>query len=472
MIELRLGDCLVEMATFADCSVDAICCDPPAGINFMNSDFDSDRGGRDQWISWLAAIMREALRVAKPGAHAFVWALPRTSHWTMTALEDAGWEIRDVVTHLQGASFPKNHDISKALDKAAGAEREVVGTSARHGGGRGFADGAGGFDGAIPVVTSPATDLARQWEGFGTALKPSAEFWVLCRKPISEKTIALNVGRWGCGALNIAASRIGTGDDRTNGGARVSAEGWGWSQSAERPTGGRWPANTVFSHAPGCQQVGVRRVKGGNDPRRKDGMVDHAGLYGGGFHMESSQHQGYADADGLETVDEYSCVEGCPIKILDEQTGRPFTSLRVNAANHARTKTGMFNLKHDGSGYGDIGGASRFFKTFAPEPDLVPFLYVPKASRRDRSSDGTVENTHPTTKSTALMKYLCTLICPPNGTVLDCFLGSGSTGVAAVELGFGFIGIEQSEEYMAIAQARINAAAAKPIQHTLLETSS
>ena len=138
-------DCLEQLKLLEDESVDSLITDPPAGISFMGKDWDGDKGGRAQWITWMSEVMSECLRVMKPGAHGLVWAIPRTSHWTATALEDAGFEIRDVVTHIFGSGFPKSHDISKAIDKAARAKREVVGyekfRDIRNGHGRGLGDG-------------------------------------------------------------------------------------------------------------------------------------------------------------------------------------------------------------------------------------------------------------------------------------------------------------------------------------------
>ncbi len=199
------GDCLEAMRRMEAESVDALVCDPPAGINFMNRAFDSNRGGRDKWIAWLAEIMREAMRTMRPGAHGLVWALPRTSHWTGMALEDAGFEVRDRITHHQGAGFPKSHNVSKAIDKMADAEREVVGTKLGRPGyslnpnpGHGVSM-SGNVDGSLRnpeaecAITAPATDEARKWEGFGTSLKPATEDYWWIRKP---ESIA-----WHCGIM-------------------------------------------------------------------------------------------------------------------------------------------------------------------------------------------------------------------------------------------------------------------------------
>src|SRR5271166_2991347 len=216
MIELKNGDCFEVLKSLPDCSVDSIVTDPPAGINFMNLEFDSDKGGRDQWVSWLTSIMGEAKRVLKHGGHALVWALPRTSHWSACAVENAGFEIRDIIAHVFGSGFPKSLDISKAIDKMAGAEREVLKTLPAGTGPlkRGHVSSTGG---GMSIgterspelkVTAPSTDAAKEWEGWGTALKPAHEHWILARKPITEDTVAENVLKWGTGGINVDASRI------------------------------------------------------------------------------------------------------------------------------------------------------------------------------------------------------------------------------------------------------------------------
>ncbi len=184
ILELLKGDCLVEMKSMQDNSIDALITDPPAGIAFMNKEWDKDKGGRNHWIAWFEEIMEECYRVLKPGAHGLVWALPRTSHWTATALENAGFEIRDVVNHIFGSGFPKSHDVSKAIDKAAGAKREVTKEGQQK-----PAEFSGVFDNSTSSLRErrdiPATFEAKQWEGFGTALKPSVEIWLLVAKPFT-----------------------------------------------------------------------------------------------------------------------------------------------------------------------------------------------------------------------------------------------------------------------------------------------
>jgi site-specific DNA-methyltransferase (adenine-specific) len=181
----------------------------------MGKDWDKDKGGRGAWIDWMSQIAAECLRVLKPGAHALVWAIPRTSHWTATAWEDAGFEVRDRIAHIFGSGFPKSLDVSKAIDKMHGAERKSVGVnqyaSRRTGAGKmgTFENRGAGLGGAeSSIITAPATEAAKQWEGWGTALKPAVEDWWLLRKPISESSIAANVLRWGTGGVNVDGCRV------------------------------------------------------------------------------------------------------------------------------------------------------------------------------------------------------------------------------------------------------------------------
>src|SRR6266550_8565563 len=215
------SDALTALRELPSNSVDAICVDPPAGIHFMGKTFDHDKGGRDQWIAWLQEIMTEALRVIKPGGHAFVWALPRTSHWTTTAIENAGWEIREKHYHLFGSGFPKAANISKMIDQKLGIEREIVGTQVLSGNAayeigvthslyhsaEYMVTGVTTGKKEIPL-TSPASPESKKWDGWFSATKPACEEWILCRKPLSEPTIAENVLKWGVGALNIGATRV------------------------------------------------------------------------------------------------------------------------------------------------------------------------------------------------------------------------------------------------------------------------
>lgn len=426
-MNLFYGDCLEEMKTFEENYIDSLVTDPPAGISFMGKSWDTDKGGRDNWINWMSEVMRECLRVLKPGAHGLVWSIPRTSHWTATALENAGFEVRDCITHLFGSGFPKSLDISKAIDKAAGCEREIISTvrktpsAARchEGWKRPWAEGKNTMD-----ITAATTEDAKEWEGWGTALKPAAEFWWLVRKPLSEKTVAANVLKWGTGGININGSRIGKDIISTHGGgdklARIKtgkSEGVGEYKTHT----GRFPANLVFSHTPECT--------------------------------------------------EDQCTLICAINQLNEQSGNLGKSTGGNSVAISKHSYGKFGkeLNSNQCGFGDSGGASRFFycaKISTRErntglddfPDVIGGIKNTSGrgfSENDPNKIIIVKNNHPTVKSKKLMGYLIKLITPPNGVVLDPFMGSGSTGIAAKENNFRFIGIEKEKEYFDIASARI-----------------
>jgi len=389
----------------AENSVDAIVTDPPYELGFMGKSWDASG------VAFDLATWREALRVLKPGGHLIAFSGSRTYHRMAVAIEDAGFDIRDQIMWIYGSGFPKSLDVSKAIDKAAGAEREVVGT--REVWGRGV-DRFQDIGEEIPVngntgipVTAPATTEAKAWAGWGTALKPAHEPIVLARKPLIG-TVAENVLTYGTGGLNIDGGRVGNETIvTTNGkGFAGSFEG-GENDNGGATHQGRWPANVIH--------------------------------------------------DGSDEV-----VELFP----DTKSGKP-TDIR-----------GTGGIWSDGNGipigpqYGDQGSAARFF-------------YCAKASKKDRNEgldgfeakrraglkgadkDGDLDpvserwrtepcaNHHPTVKPTTLMEYLCKLVTPPNGIVLDPFMGSGSTGKAAMYAGFNFIGIEMTEEYLPIAKARI-----------------
>ena len=374
-IKLMLGDCLDRLKELPDNSVDSIVTDPPYGISFMAKKWDYDVPSVEVWT--------EAMRVLKPGGHALIACGTRTQHRMVVNIEDAGFEIRDVVSWIYGSGFPKSLNISKALDKAAGAEREVVGKSNRHVSGKPEqkTDGLNGSStfkesvGMGQYITAPATESAKQWDGWGTALKPACEFFTLCRKPLSEKTIAANVLKWGTGGINVDGCRVGTeSTKRTNGKSAIWAKD-GMNSEQGGSDSGRFPANLIHD---GSQEVLDMF------PVTKSGGGDRNGEQKGEF------------------------LKG----VGDTGTERTFSA--------------------------NQGSAARFF-------------YCAKASKKDREEG----NTHPTVKPTSLMAYLCRLITPTGGTVLDPYMGSGSTGKAARREGFSFVGIEREPEYMAIAEARI-----------------
>jgi site-specific DNA-methyltransferase (adenine-specific) len=348
------------------------------------------------------------LRVLKPGAHLLAFAGTRTQHRMTCAIEDAGFEIRDMIAWVYGSGFPKSLDVSKAIDKAAGAERGVIGertltgraaqsTKDKGGTYTAAAPSSAGMSKVVPI-TAPATDAAKQWHGWGTALKPALEPITVARKPL-DGTVAENVLRYGTGAINVDGCRVGD-DQRFSAPATPRPGTFNCSPQSGidykgKTVVGRWPANLIHD--------GSEEVMAGF-PETGPSKISNRGL------QNSGRHGGLAD------------------------TGR--------------------NIKHgtDGMrGHNDNGGsAARFF-------------YCAKASKAERGEG----NNHPTVKPVALMRYLCRLVTPPGGTVLDPFMGSGSTGIAAVLEGFGFIGIERELEYLEIARARTAHALQSNRQQTL-----
>jgi site-specific DNA-methyltransferase (adenine-specific) len=400
---IYIGNNLDILPTLQDCSVDSIVTDPPYELGFMGKKWDSTG------IAYNTDLWRECLRVLKPGGHLLSFGGTRTWHRVAVAIEDAGFEVRDSIAWMYGSGFPKSLDVSKAIDKAAGAERKIVGQKIT--GNARTEDGWAG--GQITVdETAPATPEAKQWEGWGTALKPAFEPIVVARKPLIG-TVAENVLTYGTGGLNIDASRIGTEEITINtfdNGAKPFGDAVGEPYTS-RQSQGRWPANVI--------------------------------------------------------LDEYNA------ELLDEQSGIKKDGLAVktnSAGNNIFTSTPKPTTSNQG--YGGSGGASRFFYVAkASKRDRNEGLEdLPEKAnagsyhfREDGSLDGKPSeprsNFHPTVKPTALMEYLIKLVTPPNGIVLDPFTGSGSTGKAAILEGFQFIGIEMTEDYIPIIEGRLKHAA-------------
>ena len=509
------GECVETMRGFGDGTVDAVVCDPPYHLTSIVERFGSataapvkvPEGGTGVYaratkgfmgqvwdggdVAFRVETWREVLRVLKPGGYLLAFSGTRTYHRMTVAIEDAGFEIRDCLSWQYGSGFPKSLAVDKAIAKAGGTSpaetarwlreqreaaglsrvevaervgcaeasvrdweegraraegkpvefivpsedyrvrlealfdypedtREVTGTSTdRRGDGTVYGVGLSGT-----LRGSGTTDAARRWAGWGTALKPAWEPIVVARRPL-EGTVAANVLKHGTGALNIDGCRV-AGPPSSGGSTSATTalgQGSGWNAHANRPTAidrsmeaGRWPANVILScppdcdgdtHAPGCPcaaldaQSGVRTS---GDPRRSDGTRAAAGV---GWGMGEKATQG---------------------------------------------------------AIGDTGGASRYFNRLPiAEEDLVPFIYAAKASRSERNA-GMPEGstcTHPTVKPVSVMRHLTRLVVPPGGLVLDPFMGSGTTGIAAVREGFDFVGIEMNAEYLSIAEARIEHAKAK-----------
>jgi site-specific DNA-methyltransferase (adenine-specific) len=403
------------------------------------------------------------------------------------ALENAGFEIRDCVSHLFGSGFPKSLDVSKAIDKEAGAEREVIGKNKRsqvasEGWDRPWKQKAMKEAGSTIAefdITAPATQAAKQWDGWGSALKPSHEVWWLARKPIEQKTLASNVLKWGTGGINISGCRVATSEKLQSSSSKLSKyRGNSYFDSStinvpsQQHEAGRWPPNCVFSHSPDCQLVGYQNEKGYTINRWKDGAKPFGG--GAGHEYEGEEIPG-----GLREV--WKCSEDCPVRELDRQSGERKTG---DLTGQPRTENkNTFSSAGNTLGApryhtGDTGTASRYFPCFkyCPKPsraereqgcESLPRKSAGECTDREDGSAGLTpragagrsgggSNHHPTVKASELMCWLIRLICPPKGTVLDPFMGSGTTGIAAHEESCSFIGIEIDPDYFRIAEARIN----------------
>jgi hypothetical protein len=497
-----------------DASIDSIVTDPPYELGFMGKKWDASG------IAYNVELWRECLRVLKPGGHLLAFGGTRTYHRMAVAIEDAGFEIRDSLHWCYGSGFPKSLDVSKAIDKAAGKRGDVVGE--RKFGKTSTGQGSGWNSNAVAAfgkqeVCAPATDAARQWSGWGTALKPAHEPIVVARKPLSG-TVAGNVLAYGTGALNIDGCRVGSEvrtnnfNDFSNQHGNQFGNGEPIAKLGETQVVGRWPANLVFTHAADCCQVGTTEVKAsGYYPAQRGagvatgfgaGQPDPTGIRGTlpllvkfrECQPDPTGNRPSGNGDGTETVAVWRCADGFPVAELDGQSGVTTTSKRGavyrNKPHSTTSMAGVLGtLGSPEVAYGDTGGASRFFTVTEWDPiaDVAPFRYVAKPSKRERNAgldglpvatagemtdrkDGSAglnspragagrtsgaANTHPTVKPVALMRWLVRLVTPPGGTVLDPFAGSGTTLVAATLEGFDAIGIEMTDDYLPIIEGRV-----------------
>lgn len=464
--KIYLGDCIKVMKTFPDNCVDSIVTDPPYGLEFMGKEWDApwkgkaskefneiekgDMGGFtklpnnsrvnnlkclkcDKWKfsgspckctepqfpnarlmamqefqKWCELWAKECLRVLKPGGHLLSFGGTRTYHRMACAIEDAGFEVRDMVEWIYGSGFPKSLDIGKAIDKLQGNEREVVGNKPYtspdiRSNNLMNSQGKERLQGVIDKGNS-------EWEGWGTALKPAHEPICMARKPLSESTVAANVLKHGTGGINIDESRIGTETMINEPGStnpRI-AMGDGWRKDA-KPTvaTGRFPANLIHD---GSDVVLAEFAKAGESKSPK-------------AYIRKSEREG-----------------------------------------------GLFGIADgDGGTYGDEGTPARFFYTAKSSSSERNMLYGEEEFEQSTVGDGRPiaidnafqrgktlrTNTHPTVKPVILMQYLIRLVTPPKGIVLDPFLGSGTTALAAKDSGFNWIGIEIDPDYSKIAEARL-----------------
>jgi len=358
--DLRLGDCLEVLKQMPDNSVDSVVTDPPYGISFMGKKWDYDVPSVEKFA--------EILRVLKPGGHALIACGTRTQHRMAVNIEDAGFEIRDVITWLYGSGFPKSMNLKEVR------------------------------------------------EGWGTALKPACEFWTMARKPLSEKTIAANMIKHGVGGLNIDEARI-------EGEAWKAHEATGLAKNKfftdgeaavihKAPhEGGRWPANLILDDEAAQmldEQSGVLKSGKFNQASKK---AENA-IYG--------KHEAYKN----------------PIQ-FEASEGGASRFFYVAKASKSEKNANLNHLAPKESGVKNVSGRG--------------------LSESDPYKKVLNQNNHPTVKPIKLMSYLVKLVTPPDGIVLDPFMGSGSTGVAAINEGFKFIGIEKEADFFEICQGRIGA---------------
>ena len=504
---IHIGDCVDVMAKMDEASVDTIITDPPYHLTqvsrggsprvpgsgpagrhrvgergFMGKTWDG--GG----ISFEVATWMQALRVAKPGAFLVCFGGTRTWHRLACAIEDAGWEIRDTICYLFGSGFPKSHSISKAIDRAVGAKRKVVGKKpVGHGPLKtGHVDSSGGgmsigTERSPEIeITIPATDEAKIWDGYGTCMKPAWETIILAMKPL-DGTFADNAIKHGVSGLWIDGARINYQSEQDKAGAtpqgRCTSKDLGAIGARpdagqnlkrvdfERPEQkGRWPANVVLSHSPDCVLVGTQETEGYQINRFKDG----AKPFGDGAGHEYTSEE----VPGGE-IEVWACTPGCPVRMLDDQTRRLGSGGSLSGKEPSQPILNVYSPRQrkPWQAHGDCGGASRFFycsKANVGEREKGLIEHIPCSFCGGFDTTHHVNergkkvkcrrNTHPTVKPLALMEWLCRLTRPPSGgVVLDPFMGSGTTGVACHTTGRDFIGIEQDEATVEVAKHRIGA---------------
>ena len=431
-----------------------------------------------EWIAeWSALLIEKALY---PGAVCMFFGGTRTFHHLGVGLETGGFEIVDCLMWLHGQGFPKSHDISKGLDKEAGVEREITGKV--KGAASSDTESLGEFKPEYDE-TAPATLVAAEWDGYGTALKPAWEPIYLCRAPRGNKTFAQLATEFGTGALNIDGSRIGTSEDRGRPQGK-DIRGGSWADAgSDKPSDmisdshplGRWPANFILSHSENCVKVGEFEVEGRTINRWQEEMKPFGG--GAGEEYESEQLP-------PETVERWACVPQCSVRMLDDQAGELSSGL-MKAGQQRQASLGLGgyqggfpNEATDKDTYADTGGPSRFFytaKASRSEKDkgLENFWWKRTDEGFERISLSEYEQLdkrerargciHPTVKPLQLLRYLSTLLLPPKQAgktrrILVPFSGSGSEIIGAVQAGWDEItGIEMGRNYIEISEARLTA---------------
>ena len=456
-IRLLKGDCLQKLKELEDNSIDSVVTDPPYEIGFMGKGWD------DSGIANNPELWKEVLRVLKPGGHLLSFSHSRTYHRQAVAVEDAGFEIRDQIMWIYGSGFPKSHDIGKNIEKIkvggkanltqVGTKKGLVATNHND---KAKTSNPSGFSyrtnkkGYSEVATDrtqvngeiPVYEITNEYKGWGTALKPAHEPIVMARKPF-KGTVADNVLEWGTGGINVDGCRVGYSD---NDDPRIG-KGYEWESKAEPfgeakttqnkegwNTEGRFPANIIFDEEAGKildEQSGI--TKGSGKPN-----ITKAGL-GGGI---------LGQYDGRKTMPTAKDIE--MVRSIGDSGGASRFFYCPKASKKDRNE-GCDDLENAAGDYTNI--ASKRLKCNTCGKWGIATDHC-KCEEPDWIQPET-KNIHPTVKPTDLMAYLVRLVTPKGGVVLDPFMGSGSTGKAAVREGMNFIGVEKEDEYMEIAKTRI-----------------
>jgi len=419
------GDCIEELKLLEENSVDAIVTDPPYGISFMGKNWDHGVPGIPFW--------KEMLRVLKPGGFLLSFGGTRTYHRLACGIEDAGFEIRDCIQWLYGSGFPKSLNIGKQIDKIQGNEREIVGRYKRPDGTNVSLKGTenpcfasrGGMDESVLKLTKGNSE----WEGWGTALKPACEPIVVARKPLSEKNVALNVLKWGTGGINIDACRVGNGEDKIKGGCKAGNPYHLTANPTEiklNQEQGRFPANIILDEEAG-KILDEQAPETGAFAKVKSGQKE----WGGEIY-----HKFETSGDDGKTFYDKGKRQGA---------SRFFYCAK---ASKSERNYGCEEMEQKDMRYED--GSAKSMEIFSNQ-------YTESSGNpTGRGITSKRANNHPTVKPIKLMEYLIKLVSKEGAVVLDPFLGSGTTLLACYNLNRKGIGIEKEEEYVKIAQARLN----------------
>ncbi len=416
--KILCGDSLEVLKDFEDNYFDSVVTDPPYGLAFMGKKWDYDVPQVELW--------KEVYRVLKPGGHILSFAGSRTYHRMAVNIEDAGFEIRDMLGWLYGSGFPKSHNIGKAVDKLQGNKREVVGIKKNY-------QNKKGKDGYM--LNSDRIDLQdtkgnSKWEGWGTALKPAHEPIVMARKPFNT-SVAENVLKHGTGGINIDECRVGTEkrennfNDFTNQSGNQFGNGKEIKKIGTTIVEGRFPANIIHDGSEEVLEIFPEtksgKLKHNSEIQRKGMSSDGSSFNSKNSGFNVNKGQGLANfGDSGSAARFFYCAK----------------------ASKAERNMGLDELstKQTTGGGGGIGN-------YLDD--------INSASGKYGSEKAPQKNYHPTVKPIKLMEYLVRLVTPKEGIVLEPFAGSGTTLIACKQQGFNYIGIEREQEYCDIAEARL-----------------